>query len=128
MILPYTRRGYAVEVDTGTVHNRYAQHEGQTLVRTYEAGVWNILKGREPVLCEECFPAPTPPKARKAKAPAAAKAKAKPAAAPLPGGGPNTYPDDVTDAELHPAATQLEPEPVAVELTVPEPEEPTAAS
>ena len=71
--LPPTDHGYSVHAPSGTVHLRYADH-GQDLQRTSMTGVYNVLDGREPTLCEECFP-PVIPKSR---APKRSKPKANP--------------------------------------------------
>lgn len=59
--IPHDREGYAVEVDTGRVHTRYARHvQGASRTRVIR-GVYALLDGREPVPCDECYPAPVKP-------------------------------------------------------------------
>lgn len=72
--IPYRERGYSVEPDTLTVHERYQDHAPRAM-RTSAFGVSEYAKGRTPIACETCFPAPKPVKA---KEPKGVKPKAEP--------------------------------------------------
>jgi hypothetical protein len=52
--------GYAVNANTGTVHERYAAHAGDAQRVRTEAGVRSVLGDAEPQLCAVCFPDDVP--------------------------------------------------------------------
>ena len=60
MRLPPDPEGYTVEGQT--VHSRYASHANGYRSRTVK-GVENLLDGKKPRICKDCFPAGTPPSA-----------------------------------------------------------------
>jgi hypothetical protein len=62
MKLPDSPRGFAVNVQTGTIHERHAKH-ARGLRRTTAAGVAALLGRKRSQLCKECFPPPEKPDA-----------------------------------------------------------------
>ncbi len=58
MTLPESSVGYRVNIDTGTVHKRYADHATGPRTHT-EDGVARLLNGRKPQACKQCWPKPT---------------------------------------------------------------------
>lgn len=76
MTFPTDPDGYSVNLDTGTVHTRYAaDHAGNSYRTRTVRGVENLLDGREPKICRTCYPSaatttprstPTPQRRRNA--------------------------------------------------------------
>lgn len=60
MALPNEPGGFAVNLSTGEVHKRHAQH-ALGLRRTTALGVLALLQDLEPVQCETCFGPPAKP-------------------------------------------------------------------
>jgi hypothetical protein len=67
MSLPHEPRGFAVDLQTRTVHKRHAPH-ALGFRRTTAAGVESLLGYEPPDLCPECWP-PSPKPVRTTKAP-----------------------------------------------------------
>jgi hypothetical protein len=56
MPLPESAKGYRVDRSSGVVHSRYAEHAASLPRTKTEAGVRQLLDGRVPGSCPECFP------------------------------------------------------------------------
>ena len=58
--IPLDPNGYSVNVSTGTIHTRYADHGDGNRTRT-EKGVLTLLDGQKPKACKLCYPSPRYP-------------------------------------------------------------------
>ena len=70
-MIPLDPTGYSVNLNTGTIHTRYADHGNGERTRT-ERGVRTLLDGMEPKACQRCYgkspryaEAPRPPQRRR---------------------------------------------------------------
>ena len=55
--IPLDPNGYSVNVSTGTIHTRYADHGNGLRTRT-EKGVRTLLDGKRGKVCKDCYPSP----------------------------------------------------------------------
>lgn len=58
MSIPIDPEGYSINVDTGTIHTRYATHAGLfTRTRTVKGATY-LLDGKDANPCSVCYPSP----------------------------------------------------------------------